>query len=101
MTYLNFDGTYAHFTFSDNVEIWGLDADNMMMQQITGVDYEYSYDGTTHTGALNGTDDEDNTVSLGFTYEDATDAITFILNLFYAEDETTVTLTPNFARNNE
>ena len=86
-SYLNFDGTYAHFTFSDNVEIWGLDA-NGMMQQIAGVDYEYSYDGTTHTGSLNGTDDEGNTVSLGFTYEDATDAITFILPMSFDGDTT-------------
>ncbi len=87
-TYLNFDGTYAHFTFSDNVEIYGLDPEAMSMEQITGVDYEYSYDGTTHTGSLNGTDDEGNTASLTFTYDDATDAITFILPMSF-DGETT------------
>lgn len=88
-TYLNFDGVYAHFTFSENVELWGLDA-NDMMQQITGIDYEYSYDGTTHTGSLNGEDEEGNPASLSFTYNDSTDAITFVLPLYVAEDTTNV-----------
>ncbi|MBR6130303.1 MAG: hypothetical protein IKQ20_00410, partial [Bacteroidales bacterium] len=52
-SYLNFDGTYAHFTFSQNVEIWGMD-DNDQMQQMQGIDYEYSYDGASHTGYLLG-----------------------------------------------
>lgn len=88
-TYLNFDGVYAHFTFSENVELWGLDA-NDMMQQITSIDYEYSYDGTTHTGSLNGEDEEGNPASLSFTYNDSTDAITFVLPLYVAEDTTNV-----------
>ena len=84
-SYLNFDGTYAHFTFSSNVEIWGLDA-NDMMQQITGVDYEYAYNGATHTGSLNGVDYEGNPTSLIFTYDDATDAITFVMPLYVDGD---------------
>ena len=101
-TYLNFDGVYAHFTFSENVELWGLDA-NDMMQQITGIDYEYSYDGATHTGYLDGVadDENDNPGQLQFTYNDATDIITFNLAMFYPEDSTAVSLTLNFARNNE
>ena len=98
---LNFDGTYAHFTFPTNIMAFG--GDEGMLEQITGVSYEYTYDGTTHTGYLDGVadDENDNPGHLQFTYDDATDVITFNLNLFYAEDETPVTLTLNFSRNNE
>lgn len=95
---LNFDGTYAHFTFPTNVMAFG--GDEGVLEQITGVSYEYSYDGTTHTGYLNGVaEEEENPGQLEFTYNDATDVITFVLNLFYANDEPPVTLTINFARN--
>jgi hypothetical protein len=72
------------------------------LAQIYGVSYTYSYDGTTHTGYLDGVvddDDDDDANELQFTYDDATDVITFNLNLFFAEDGTTITLTLNFARN--
>ena len=96
---LNFDGTFAHFTFPTNIMAFG--GEEGVLEQITGVSYEYSYDGTTHTGLLDGVadDENDNPGQLPFTYDDATDVITFVLNLFYAEDETPVTLTLNFARN--
>jgi len=96
---LNFDGTYAHFSFPDNVMAFG--GDEGELAQIYGVSYEYSYDGTTHTGYLDGVadDENDDPGHLQFTYDDATDVITFVLNMFYAEDETPVTLTLNFARN--
>ena len=90
-SYLNFDGTYAHFTFSDNVVVMGLNADNMM-QQITGVDYEYSYNGATHTGSLNGEDEDGNPTSLTFTYNDSTDAITFVLPLYVDGDTNAVNI---------
>ncbi len=98
---LNFDGTYAHFTFPTNIMAFG--GDEGMLEQIYGVNYEYSYDGATHTGYLDGVadDENDNPGQLQFTYDDATDVITFVLNMFYAEDETPVTITLNFARNNE
>ncbi len=88
-SYLNFDGTYAHFTFSQNVEIWGLD-NNDQMQQMQGIDYEYSYDGASHTGYLVGQDDNGNVANLTFTYDDNTDAITFVLPLYLAEDTANV-----------
>lgn len=96
---LNFDGEYAHFSFPSNIMAYG--GDEGVLEQITGVSYEYSYDGTTHTGYLDGVadDEEENPGQLQFTYDDATDVITFVLNLFYAEDETPVTLTLNFVRN--
>ncbi len=96
---LNFDGQYAHFTFPSNIMAFG--GEEGVLEQITGVSYEYSYDGTTHTGLLDvvADDENDNPGQLPFTYDDATDVITFVLNLFYAEDETPVTLTLNFTRN--
>ncbi|MBO7101272.1 MAG: hypothetical protein J6V98_04545 [Bacteroidales bacterium] len=95
---LEFDGTYAHFSFPDNIMAFAGEGE---MQQIFGVSYEYTYNGATHTGYLDGVadDENDNPGQLEFTYDDATDVITFNLNLFYAEDETPVTLTLNFARN--
>ena len=84
-SYLKFDGTYAHFTFSDNVEMWGMGADDMM-QQITGMDFAYIYDGATHTGMLNGEDEEGNDTGLTFTYDDATDDITFMIPMSFDGD---------------
>ena len=100
---LNFDGTYAHFSFPENVMAFG--GDEGELGQIFGVSYEYSYDGTTHTGYLTvAAEDEDGNdvpAQLEFTYDDATDVITFNLDMFYAEDGTPITLTLNFSRNNE
>lgn len=100
--YLNFDADYAHFTFSDMVEAWGMSADGMSMEQISGVDYEYSYDGATHTGNLIGTYEEEDgtetTTHLVFTYNDATDEITFILPMAYEGDTTVVDVPVVFHR---
>ena len=72
-----------------------------MLEQITGVSYEYSYDATVHTGYLDGVadDENDNPGQLQFTYDDATDVISFILNLTNSEDSTDAVLMLNFARN--
>lgn len=96
---LNFDGTYAHFTFPTNVMAFG--GEEGVLEQIQGVSYEYLYNGATHTGFLNGVadDENDNPGQLQFTYDDATDIITFNLAMFYPEDSTSVPLTLNFARN--
>ena len=95
---LAFDGTYAHFTFPENVMAFG--GEEGELEQIYGVSYTYTYDGTTHTGYLDGVaDGEEEPAQLQFTYEDATDIITFVLPMFYADDSTAVTLTLNFARN--
>lgn len=97
---LNFDGTYAHFTFPGNIEAYS--GDEGSMEQIYGVAYTYSYDGATHTGYLDGVaeDGEGNTVpvQLQFTYDDPTDAITFVLPIVNAEDSTSVDLTLVFHR---
>lgn len=94
---LNFDGTYAHFSFPDNIEAYG--GDEGMLDRIYGVSYTYSYNGTSHIGYLDGVDDENSPVQLQFTYNDTTDVITFNLPMYYAEDSTAVTLTLNFSRN--
>ena len=98
---LNFDGTYAHFSFPENVMAFG--GDEGELDQISGVSYEYEYDGTTHTGYLTVTaeemDGDEGIAPLQFTYDDATDVITFNLPLFYADDNTPLTLTLNFHRN--
>lgn len=98
---LNFDGTYAHFSFPENVMAFG--GDEGELDQISGVSYEYEYDGTTHTGHLTVTaeemDGDEGIAPLQFTYDDATDVITFNLPLFYADDNTPLTLTLNFHRN--
>lgn len=100
--YLNFDADYAHFTFSDMVEAWGLSADGMSMEQISGVDYEYSYDGATHTGSLVGTAEDENgnevTSQLEFTYDDATDEITFLLPMAFDGDTNVVNVPMVFHR---
>ena len=99
---LNFDGTYAHFSFPDNIMAFAGEGE---MQQISGVSYEYSYDGTTHTGylvvAAEDADGNDVPAQLEFTYDDDTDVITFELPMAFAMDTTEFTLTLNFARNNE
>lgn len=100
--YLNFDADYAHFSFSDMVEAWGMSADGMTMEQISGVDYEYSYDGTTHTGSLNGTIEDENgtevATSLTFTYDDLTDEITFIIPMAFEGDTTEIDVPMVFHR---
>lgn len=98
---LNFDGTYAHFSFPSNVEAWGGDATNF--QQINGVSYTYTYDGTTHTGYLDGVAEDVNgndvPAHLQFTYDDATDAIIFVIPMEFVENSTPVNLTLTFLRN--
>ena len=98
---LTFDGQYAHFSFPENVVALG--GEEGMMEQITAVSYEYEYDGASHTGhltvAAEDMDGEETIAPLEFTYDDATDVITFNLPMFYPEDGTPVTLTLNFARN--
>ena len=97
---LNFDGTYAHFSFPDNVEAYAGDENGLA--QIYGVSYEYAYDGATHTGYFNGVAEDANgnevPAQLQFTYNDTTDVITFVLPMAYADDGTPVNITLNFER---
>ena len=96
---LNFDGVYAHFTFPENVmAVAGAEG---VMEQISSISYSYSYDGASHTGHLIGVvddEDEDTPGDLLFTYDDATDVITFNVSLSEVESEATVNMTWNFVR---
>lgn len=87
---LNFNESLAHFTFPENIEAFGLDADQIGMTQIFGLSYQYSYDGSSHTGYLvcNAEDATGNIApaQLQFTYDDATDIITFNIEIHYATD---------------
>ena len=107
---LNFDGTLAHFTFPENIEAYGLNADETGMAQIFGLSYQYSYDGTTHTGYFICTTEDENgneiPAQLLFTYDDITDVITFNVELYYGSedvndvDDTNPIIFPlNFTRN--
>ena len=96
---LNFDGVYAHFTFPENVmAVAGAEG---VMEQISSISYSYSYDGASHTGHLIGVvddEDEDTPGDLLFTYDDATDVITFNVSLSEVGSEATVNMTWNFVR---
>ncbi len=72
---LNFDHDYAHLMFPENVT--GLqmveDGDSYTMEEIQQIDYTYTYDAATQTGALSGANLED--IEIPFHYDEATDAI--------------------------
>lgn len=98
---LNFDGTHAHFTFPENVGVYG--GAEGIMEQISSISYNYSYDGASHAGYLvvdaEDVDGNDTTAQLVFTYDDDTDVITFELPMAFADNGPEFTLTLNFARN--
>lgn len=107
---LSFNDSIANFSFPENIEAYGLDVDQIGMTQIFGLSYQYSYDGATHTGyfVCNAEDDNGNVVptQLQFTYDDATDVITFNLNLYFAtenpddfDDTNPIVFPLNFNRN--
>lgn len=103
MAFLTFDNSYAHFSFADNVEAYNLSTDGLSLEQISSIDYNYSYDGTTHTGTLNSTfvDEDGNTVPahLDFTYDDDNDEITLIVPLAFDGDTNTTDYPVVFTRN--
>lgn len=88
---LTFDASHAHFSFPESAEAYALAEDGITMEQIGGIDYEYSYDGETHIGHLIGTvlDEEGNLVdaSLEFSYDEEADTITFALPIYSFENE--------------
>lgn len=100
---LSFDGTYAHFTFPENVV--AVAGEEGVLDRISAIDYTYFYDGATHTGYFEGVveDTVGNEVpaQLQFTYDDATDVITFNLPMAYADDMTPITITLTFQRDEE
>ena len=78
---LNFDTTYAHLTFPEDVI--GLNVvegdDDFTVEEISQMDYTYTYDPTTHTGTLTGGNLDD--LVIPFTYDATNDQITISLTV--------------------
>ena len=82
---LNFDADYAHLTFPEDViglNVVEVDDENYTIEEITQMDYTYTYDPATHTGTLTGGNLAD--LVLDFTYDVTTDGIIF--NMFFADE---------------
>lgn len=94
---LNFDTDYAHLTFPDNVI--GLNVvDNgtdYTVQEISQMDYTYTYDPATLSGTLSGGNLDD--LVIPFTYNTATDEITVVLTV-EEDDNSTSTFPLVFSR---
>ena len=90
---LSFDSNYAHLLFPENVVAFDLmqDGDEYGLQEVANMNFAYSYDPTTHTGALtaNAMDNDGNptTCQIPFTYDTPTDAITIVLHIADEGDE--------------
>lgn len=82
---LNFDTTYAHLTFPEDVI--GLNfvenGDEYTLEEIQQMDYTYTYDPSTQTGTLSGGNLDD--IVLPFTYDATNDIIT--VSMMIADDE--------------
>ena len=67
------------------------DGDEYGLQEVANMNFAYSYDPTTHTGALtaNAMDNDGNptTCQIPFTYDTTTDAITIVLHIADEGDE--------------
>ena len=90
---LSFDSSYAHLTFPENVVVFNLmaDGDEYGMQEVASMDFAYTYDPTTQTGALTANafdeDGEPSTCQIPFTYNTTSDAITIVLHIADEGDE--------------
>lgn len=84
---LNFDSAYAHLTFP--AEVIGLNVveDNgvVSINEISQMDYTYTYDPATLSGELSGGNLDD--IELPFTYDATNDIITISLLLANEDDE--------------
>ncbi|MBO4599655.1 MAG: hypothetical protein J5641_02840 [Bacteroidales bacterium] len=86
---LSFDSTYAHLSFPENVVAMNVveDGDEYSVDEVENMQYAYSYDPTTHTGALTATDLDGSTFQIPFTYDETTDAIVIVMHLADEGDE--------------
>ena len=90
---LSFDSNYAHLTFPENVVATDLmaDGDDFGLQEVANMNFAYTYDPTTQTGALTANamdeDGEPATCQIPFTYNTTTDAITIVLHMADEGDE--------------
>lgn len=91
---LNFDSTYAHLSFPENVIAMGVvetsTSGEYDLQEISQMNFAYTYDPTTHTGTLTANcydiDGSYETYQLPFEYDTTTDAITVTITLSYEDD---------------
>ena len=90
---LSFDSRYAHLSFPENVIAFDLmaDGDEYGLQEVSNMNFAYTYDPTTQTGALTANafdeDGEPSTCQIPFTYDNTTDAITIVLHIADEGDE--------------
>ena len=93
--HIEFDSTYAHITFSENMDITNVTeiAGEYTIEQIEQMDLAYTYNSTTHTGTLTAVGVDENNVpinyQIAFTYSETDDTITINLLFANAEDEDT------------
>lgn len=96
---LTFDTNYAHLTFPEDVEGWSVvdDGTDFTVEQVTGMDYTYTYTLATLSGTLTGGNLD--TLVIPFTYDAANDDIIVTLTIDEG-DGTTSTMTLVFNRAN-
>lgn len=84
---LNFDNNYAHLVFPESVIGLNVveDGEDFTVEEIQGMDYTYSYDATTQTGALSGGNLVD--IEIPFHYDEDTDAIIVEFAVSFDESE--------------
>ncbi|MBR1549576.1 MAG: hypothetical protein IJ634_02970 [Bacteroidales bacterium] len=84
---LNFDGSYAHLVFPESVIGLNVveDGEDFTVEEIQGIDYTYTYDATTQTGALSGGNLVD--IEIPFHYDEDTDAIVVEFAVSFDESE--------------
>ena len=104
--HIEFDSTYAHITFSENMDITNVTeiAGEYTIEQIEQMNLAYEYNSTTHTGTLTAVGVDENNVPvnyhIAFTYSETDDTITINLLFANAEDEdTTINFPLVFHRN--
>ena len=71
---LNFDESYAHLTFPEDVTFLTV-TDDFSVEEIEKMDFAYSYDATTTSGTLTASE-----LEIPFRYDEATDAIMIDMN---------------------
>ncbi len=102
---LDFDSTYAHLSFPENVIGYDMVQGNgeYSMQEIQSKDYLYSYDPSTLTGYLVADGFDDNgtpeTFQIAFTYDYNADAILINMDLSEENSDDTTPFTLYFHRN--
>ena len=104
--HIEFDSTYAHITFSENMNIINVTeiAGEYTIEQIEQMDLAYTYNSTSHTGTLTAVGVDENNVPvnyhIAFTYSETDDTITINFLFANAEDEdTTINFPLVFHRN--